>query len=602
VTELPRRLTAILSADVQGYSRLMGLDEADTVRTLTTHRNAMATLVQRHHGRVVDAPGDNLLAEFPSIVEAVRAGAAIQATVTDLNARRAPARPMLWRIGINLGDVLADGERIYGDGVNIAARVQELASGGEVCVSGSAHDQVEGKVEWPFVALGEHAVKNIARPVRVYRVAIPTTPAQAQAVPADLQSQAFEESPSVRRFWTSELTLPDRPSIVILPFQNIGGDAGQEHLADGMTEDLVTMLSKVSGMFVIASNTAFTYKGRAINVPAVARELGVRYVLEGSVRRADNRLRITTQLIDATTGYHVWAERYDREITDIFTLQDEIARAIVVELQVLLTEGESARLAHRGTRSVPAWEHCAQGTMLLLRAERDGNARAREHALQAVALDPSFPGAHVLLGTTYWFDLWQGWTDDPAGALDHGRTAAERALSLDNTWDPAYSLLSILALLRGQHAEASALGERAVALSPGSATAAFVLSWVLGRCGGREEEAIGLAKRALRLSPQGGAWPLAALGGACYFAGKYQDACDALLAYSTILPNNPRPLFWLAAACEAAGHRDEARKAVQRIRQLDPTFTLANATRQILHSDPVKQQRMIDDLRRAGLS
>jgi adenylate cyclase len=355
-------------------------------------------------------------------------------------------------------------------------------------------------------------------------------------------------------------------------------------------------------MFVIASNTTFTYKGRAVRVPEVARELGVRYALEGNIRRADSRVRITAQLIDATTGYHMWAERYDREITDIFVLQDEIARAIVVELQVLLTEGESARIAQRGTRSVPAWEHCVQGTMLLLRTERDGTTRARHHAQQALVLDPGFPGAHVLLGLTYWFDLWQNWTDDPAGALEQARTAAEAALSIDDTWSPAQSLLSILALLRGHHEEAAALGERAVALSPGSATAVFVLSWVLGRCGGREEEAISLAKRALRLSPDGGAWPLASLGGACYFAGRYEEASDALRAYCASLPNNPRALFWLAAACEAAGHRDEARDAIRTIRDLDPTFTLAQATRQILHSDLVKRQRMIDDLQRAGLS
>lgn len=599
--DLPRRLTAILSADVRGYSRLMGLDEADTVRALTTHRDVMAKVIGTHHGRVVDAPGDNLLAEFPSVVNAVQAGVAIQAALGEQNEGLAPARQMLWRIGINLGDVLADGDRIYGDGINVAARVQEMAEGGGICISGSAHDQVEGKVDCRFVPLGEHAVKNIARPVCVYRVALQTA-SPVPEIAAGSPSRVSEPSPPGRRLWMPDLTLPDRPSIVILPFQNIGGDPGQEHLADGMTEELITTLSKVSGMFVIASNTTFTYKGRAVRVPEVARELGVRYALEGSVRRADSRVRITAQLIDAPTGYHVWAERYDRAMADIFALQDEITRAIVVELQVLLTEGESARIAQRGTRSVPAWEHCAQGTMLLLRTERDGNARARDHAQQALILDPAFPGAHVLLGTTYWVDLWQGWTDDPAGALDQARTAAERALSLDNTWAPAHSLLSILALLRGQHEEAAALGERAVALSPGSATAAFVLSWVLGRCDGREEEAIGFAKRALRLSPEGGAWSLASLGGACYFAGRYQDAREALRAYCAILPDNPRALFWLAAACEAAEHRDEAREAIRKVRQLDLTFTLAQATRQILHSDPVKRQRMVDDLQRAGLS
>jgi adenylate cyclase len=601
MSDLPRRLTAILSADVRGYSRLMGLDEADTVRALITHRDVMGRLIGVHRGRVVDAPGDNLLAEFPSVVNSVEAAVAIQAALGEQNEGLAPARHMVWRIGINLGDVLVDGERIYGDGINVAARVQEMAEGGGICVSGSAHDQVEGKVDCRFVPLGEHAVKNIARPVRVYRVALQTAP-PVPAIAARGPSRVSELSPPGRRLWTPDLTLPDRPSIVILPFQHIGGDPGQEHLADGMTEELITTLSKVSGMFVIASNTAFTYKGRAVRVPEVARELGVRYALEGSVRRAESRVRTTAQLIDATTGYHVWAERYDREMADIFALQDEITRAIVVELQVLLTEGESARIAQRGTQSVPAWEHYTQGTMLLYQTDRDGNARARELARRALALDPDFPGAYVLLGVTHWFDVWQGWTADPEDALEQARTAAEHTLSLDNAWGPAYSLLSMLALLRGRPEEAAALGERAVALSPGSANAAFLLSWVLGRCGGREEEAIGLARRALRLSPDGGARILGTLGGACYFAGKHGDACEALRAYCAILPDNPRALFWLAAACEAAGHHDEAREAIRKIRQLDPNFTLAQATRQILHSDPVKRQRMVDDLQRAGLS
>jgi TolB-like protein/class 3 adenylate cyclase len=335
-----RKLAAILSADVEGYSRLMGQDEVATVRTITAYREAIATAVARHAGRVVDAPGDNVLAEFASVVDAVQAAVDIQQELQTRNAALPATRQMRFRIGINLGDVIVEGERLYGDGVNIAARMESLAEGGGICLSGTAYDQVEGKLPLGYDYLGEHAVKNIARPVRVYRlrlgpgaVSIPSLArrrgpgrhvymvAAAVAVLVVLSAAGsfawrwlILPGPSIG------LPLPDRPSVAVLPFSNLSRDPAQEYFSDGVTEDLITGLSKVSGLFVIARNSVFTYKGRAVKVGEVARELGVRYVLEGSVQRSGNRVRITAQLVDAATGYHVWADRYDREVRDIFAV------------------------------------------------------------------------------------------------------------------------------------------------------------------------------------------------------------------------------------------------------------------------------------------
>ena len=319
-----RKLSAILSADVKGYSRLMGEDEEATVRTLKAYRQLITELTEKHRGRIVDSPGDNVLDEFSSVVDAVRCAVEIQEELRVRNAELSENRRMEFRIGINLGDVIEEGERIYGDGVNVAARIEGLAEGGGVCISGTAFDQVESKLGLEFEYLGEQAVKNIKKPVRVYRVRM------ERGVP-DVKTR-------------QELTLPDKPSIAVLPFDNMSGDPEQEYFSDGITEEIITALSKVPEMFVIARNSTFTYKGKPVKVQQVGEELGVIYVLEGSVRKAGNRVRITAQLVDAVTGHHLWAERYERDLKDIFALQDEITYKILTSLQVTLTEGEQARV------------------------------------------------------------------------------------------------------------------------------------------------------------------------------------------------------------------------------------------------------------------
>lgn len=326
-----RKLAAILIADVQGYSRLMGDDEVATIRTLTAYRQIMTKLIQQHHGRVVDSPGDNLLAEFGSAVDAVQGAVAVQNELKAKNAGLPVDRQMHYRIGINVGDVVVEGKQLYGDGVNIAARLESLADGGGICISEAVHMQVKNKLAIAFAYQGEQSVKNIVDPVRVYKVGLETEPAP----------------PTIRPAQPAARPLSDKPSIAVLPFTNMSNDPEQEYFSDGITEDLITDLSQISGLFVIARNSVFTYKGQAVKVQEVHRALGVRYVLEGSVRKADNRVRITAQLVEAVTGGHVWAQRYDRDLDDIFALQDEVTQQIVAALEVKLTKSEEAQLEVR---------------------------------------------------------------------------------------------------------------------------------------------------------------------------------------------------------------------------------------------------------------
>ncbi len=391
---MERKLTAILSADVKGYSRLMGEDEEATIRTLTTYRQVMTTLIQQHRGRVVDSPGDNLLAEFASAVDAVRCAVEVQHELRVRNTELPDQRKMEFRIGINVGDVIIEGERLYGDGVNIAARLEGLAEPGGICISGTVYDQIKNKLALGYEYLGEQEVKNIAEPVRVWRVLLEPEVAVSAVEAGSSRSKvqgpkSKSESYKHRSQWavvamiglllgvgtvvavrerflpapsTQHLTpntqpalaVPDKPSIAVLPFTNMSGDPEQEYFSDGMTEDLTTALSKLSGLFVIARHSAFVYKGKAVNVTEVSKELGVRYVLEGSVRKADSRVRITAQLVDATTGQHLWAEQYDRELKDIFALQDELREKIVFALKVKLTPEEQERFHYFPTANLDA--------------------------------------------------------------------------------------------------------------------------------------------------------------------------------------------------------------------------------------------------------
>ena len=423
-----RKLTAILSADVKGYSRLMQDDEEATVRTITAYREVITNLIQGYHGRVVDAKGDNILAEFPSVVDAVRCAVNIQKELGVKNSDLPEHRKMEFRIGINLGDVIEEKESIYGDGVNVAARIEGLAEGGGICISGTAFDQVESKIRLKFEYLGEQAVKNIKKPVRVYRV--------------KMESSISDFGMSV------ELPLPDKPSIAVLPFVNMSGDPEQEYFSDGITEEIITGISKVPHLFVIARTSTFTYKDKSVKVQQVGSELGVRYVLEGSVRKAGERLRITAQLVDAATGEHLWAERYDGILKDVFALQDEITLKILNALQVKLTVGEQAQLWSKGTDNLKAYLKYLQARDHVYQQNQEKNVLGRQMLEEVIRLDPNYAMAYMTLAHTHAFDISYGTCKSLKEALKRAFDLVEKAIELDDSLAEAHGILGFIYQLK----------------------------------------------------------------------------------------------------------------------------------------------------------
>jgi adenylate cyclase len=544
-TSMTRKLAAILSADVKSYSRLMGEDEAATIRTLTAYREVMTALIPQHRGRVVDAVGDNLLAEFPSVVQAVECAVAIQQELQARNAELPAHRRMEFRIGINLGDVVVDGEHIYGDGVNIAARLESLAQGGGICIAGSVYEQIKTKLALGFEDMGVQAVKNIAEPVRVYRVRTEpggTDPPVIQRKPSAAASRRrgaliavallalLGGGVSVWHLLSRSLSSsPGKPSIAVLPFANMSGDPEQEYFSDGMTEDLITDLTRLAGLFVIARNSVFTYKGKAVKADQVGQELRVRYVLEGSVRKANDRVRITAQLIDATTGYHMWAERYDRELQDIFAVQDEIARRITRALAVRLTMEEKEHMEQKYTNNVEAWEYFMRGAELYRKYTKQDNGQARELFEKAISLDPQFARAYANLAATYRQDWTYEWTTtDPAKLRDIERRAfelAQQSVVLDRSLPYGHQQLAYLYVYRMQHDLAEAEAREAVRLGgPSYADGYAVLAQVL-IYKGQPDEAIKKMEIARGLDPKP-VYYLYHLGQANYVGGQYAKYRD----------------------------------------------------------------------------
>ncbi len=576
---IQRKLTAILSADVKGYSRLMGEDEVATVRTITAYREVMATLIHKHRGRVVDSPGDNLLAEFASVVDGVRCAVEVQEELRSRNAELPENRRMEFRIGVNLGDVIVEGERIYGDGVNIAARVEGLAEGGGISISGTVYDQIESKLALGYEFQGEHTVKNIKKPVRVYRVRMePET-----AVPK----------------MKGEPELPDKPSIAVLPFVNMSGDPEQEYFSDGITEDLITDLSKISGVFVIARNSVFTYKGKPVKIQQVSEELGVRYVLEGSVRKAGARVRITAQLVDGKTGGHFWAERYDRDLEDIFALQDEVTREIVSVLAVKLTEDEKERLMSKDTHNMEAYDHFLRGLEYHNRFTKEANVQARQMFEKAIALDPEYALAHSLLGWTHLLEWSFGWSQDPQ-SLEDALEWAQKAIALNDSLPEAHCLLGAVYLWKRRHEQAIAEVEKAIALDPNHADGfeklADALSWA-----GRPKEAIGLVKKAMRLNPVYPVWYLWNMGHAYFLTEQYEEAIAALKRVLNRNPNFYPAHFYLAASYSELGRKDEARAEVAELQRKWPECSLENARLRLPYKDQAVLERLFDAQRKASL-
>ena len=627
--DVKRKLTAILSADVKGYSRLMGEDEKGTVRTLNAYREVMANLTQQHHGRVVDATGDNLMAEFASVVDAVECAVEIQKELKSRNAELPENRRMEFRIGINLGDVIEEEGRIYGDGVNIAARIESLSEPGGICISGTAFDQVENKLSLGYEYLGEQTVKNITKPVRAYRVLMEPEAAgkvigEKKVKPRQWQKAGIglvvavivvvvavaiwriylRPTPPHGEVASKEkmaFPLPDKPSIAVLPFTNMSGDPKEEYFSDGLTEQIITSLSKFQRLFVIAQNSTFVYKGKPVKIQKVAEDLGVRYVLEGSVQKSGNRVRITAQLIDAITGHHIWSERYDRELKDIFALQDQITMKITQAMRVELTEGEQARYWTKWMTDNPeALEKNWQGVGFMRRGTKQDIETARKLFEEAIALDPKYVWPYVNLGFTYWCDARFGWSESPAKSLQTAFELAQKALAMEESIDLGHSLLASIYLVKRQYDKAIAEGERAVALNPNGAMAYSILAWIVG-CAGKWEESVLYAKQSIRLNPFpefGDYW---ILGRAYFMTGQY-DEVILTLKKAVRINLDFLPAHILLAACYSSLGRDaEATTAAKEVLRINPKFSVESHAKTLPYRNEADIEREVAALRKAGL-
>jgi adenylate cyclase len=584
-----RKLTAILSADVKGYSRLMGENEAETVRTLTAYRKIMGELIQQHRGRVIDSPGDNILAEFGSIVDAVQCSVAAQNEFKARNAELPENRRMVFRIGVNLGDVIEEENRIYGNGVNIAARLEALADPGGICISKTAFDQIESKLPLGYQFLGEQTVKNIAKPVGAYKVLM-----EPRVFDRDEGEEVKTGRPD-KPF----LPLPDKPSIAVLPFVNMSRDPEQEFFSDGITQEIITALSKVPNLFVISHNSTFTYKGKPVKVKQVSEELGVRCVLEGSVQKSGDRVRITAQLIDALSGHHLWAERYDRDLKDIFALQDEITMKVITALQVELTAGEMVGMIAKGTKNIDAFIKYLQAYELIDSGSKEGNARARKILEEAIALDPEYSRLYMGLAMTHTYAVWYGTTEFPDQSLARAFEFVQKAISLDNSNAAIYTVLAVVYAMKKQYDKAIAECERAVSLDPNSAEnimrSGMVLNWA-----GRAEEAIPYLQNAIRVNPLPPAIYFLQLANSYRDSGQYEKAIEASKKALQREPNTQFAYIHMAVSYIRLGQEKEARAAATEILRINPKFSLERYAKMLPFPQPIADL-VINDLRKAGL-
>jgi adenylate cyclase len=622
-----RKLTAILSADVAGYSRLMGDDEVATVSTLKSYRELITEKVQSFNGRVVDSPGDNILSEFRSIVDAVKCAVAIQEGLRAENEKLPENRKMNFRIGVNLGDVIQDGNRIYGDGVNIAARIEGLSDPGGVAISGTAFDNVRNKLDCGYQFSGEHAVKNIANPVRVYKIL--TDPECAGKV---LGEKRFLGRMSRRVAMASILSLaiiaggmfsyyiylhqsgriepasidkmafplPDEHSIAVLPFANMSGDPQQDYFSDGFTEQLITNLSMVPNLFVIARNSSFNFKGKAVKVQQVAEELGVRYVLEGSIQKADERVRINAQLIDAISGRHVWAEKYDRQLKDIFALQDDITLKIISEVGAEVTRGERARINAIGTTNVDAYIKATQGWEYFYAPTRETNRQARKLAEEAIAIDPGYQNAYCLLGITHSMDVFLGTSKSPQKSFETAINYFQKVLAVDENHPVARSALAYVYGMQRKYEQALAQAQQAIESNPGRANTHFVLGSILYFTG-RYEEALQTLKKVIRLDPKGPAYYYLAMGHAYRGLGQYEEAIASYKKAFEGKPNYWMPRIFLAATYNMSGQEEMARTEADEVLRINPKFSLEKLAKSLPYKDKDYLNRAIEGMRKAGL-
>jgi adenylate cyclase len=576
-----RRLAAILAADVAGYSRLMGIDEEGTLAALKASRRELVDpKVAEHRGRIVKTTGDGALVEFPSAVDAVRCAADIQRAMAARNASIPEDRRIAFRIGINVGDIIMDEGDIYGDGVNIAARVEALAEPGGVCLSEYAYQQIKGKVNLDFVDLGEQRLKNIAATIRVYGV-------------------RWDEGGHVAR---ETLALPDKPSIAVLAFQNMSGDPEQEHFADGIAEDIITALSKSRWLFVIARNSSFAYKGRTVDIKQIGRELGVRFVLEGSVRKAGTRVRITGQLIEATTGTHLWAERYDRDLTDIFAVQDEITENVAAAIEPAMAHAERQRVSRKPPDSLDAWEAYHRGLWHFLNQEFEENQKAKTFFQRAIDLDHGFAAGHAALALC---SVWDGWvyaSRPMEECVAAARPLAQRALALDNADSMSHFAMGFVLHMGGDITGGCSEYERAISLNPNHA-------WAVGALGGlyandgRPESALTALSKAMRASPHDPLMWIWMLWVAAthFYAGEFQAAVDAANRLIRFRPDKSNAYRFKAAALGHLGQIEEANKALNMAIEVSPPNFDYFVRKRPTWMRAIDHDLQIDGLRKAGL-
>ena len=628
---MERKLTAILCADVCGYSRLMGEDEEGTLRTLSAYRKITDSLIERHHGRFVNSAGDSVLAEFASVVEAVTCAVAIQIALRAENAEVPLERRMQFRIGVNLGDVMVEGEQIYGDGVNVAARLESLADPGGVGISGTVHEQVRDKLTLVYEDRGEQAVKNIARPVRVWRVLLD----QGAPLRGEMQRKR-------RRYWAggalslagiasiavtivlvqhlslkpprtgasippqkkTALPLPSIPSIAVLPFTNVSGDPRQEYFSDGISDYLITNLSRIPGLFVIARSSSFVYKKRAVTTQQIGRELGVRLILQGSVLRSENRTQINVQLTDALSGTNWWAQSFDRPAYDIFIVQDDILRKLVTTV-ALLFRLDNLRVPRgfagmQPTDNLEAFDDWLRGEESFWRFTRDDNTKARGFFDKAIAADPQYSDAYAELGWTYSFAVLFQWSQNPPSDVKRASELAQKALAVDDSNSRALALVSWVDQLEQRPDKGLADGQRAVALNPNYASG----YWVLGGAllgDGKPDEAISTLQRAIRLDPESESVYAGALGIANLFVERYQEAVPLLERHVTAVPTDTFACMMLAAAYSEVGREQDARTQASDVMRLNPQYKLP-AAEGFFPKYPLLARRYLADLHKAGLN
>jgi adenylate cyclase len=622
-----RKLSGILSADAVGYSRLMQDDEASTIRNLEDSKLLMSELIEQFKGRVVDAPGDNLLAEFGSVVDATECAVNIQKELKTKNEELPDNRKMQFRIGVNLGDVVEEADRIYGDGVNIAARIEGLAKPGGICISRTAYDQVKNKLYLGYEYLGDHSVKNIAEPVRVYRVLTELEAAgkvigekrflgrisRRAAISAIvvlvivaggligwniyLQQPKKMEPASIEKM---AFPLPNKPSIAVLPFDNLSGDPTKEYFCDGLSEEIITALTKVPNLFVIARNSSFTYKGQPVKVQQVSEELGVQYVVEGSVRWAGDGVRIIAQLIDALTGHHMWAEKYDRDVKEIFAVQDEITKEIITALQIQLTEGEQAEVYSRGTNNLKAYLKVIEASWLYYQATKEGVLKARQLSEEAIALDPDYAFAYKTLGGTHGLAIQLGLSKNPRESLKFAIGMFRKAIELDDSLAIAHIALGFFSLYARQYEIAAAEAKRALELQPNSADVingyAVITSFL-----GRPKEAIPFFNQALRLNPKPPSSYLHFIAMAFRDSGQYEMAIVQAKRATEKEPNNLIANVVLTSSYSLAGRDEQARAAAKKILKIAPKFSVARWQKRSAFKNKTTVKRYCDALRKAGL-